>query len=141
VTILEPRVTPLIRYKLGDLSMWLEGNCRCGCNFPRITRPIGRSAQLVRLPSGRTLSAFGFMFVLRDYAEIRRFRVIQERHDGFRVLLVPRRAAGDLPFAELRSRLESVIGEPVRFTFEVVDALDEKTFKRTHFVSRLAERE
>jgi phenylacetate-CoA ligase len=130
---------PLVRYKLGDLCAWVDGDCRCGCTLPRVTRPIGRSSQVVRLPSGRTLSAMGFMFVLREYAAIRRFRVIQEALDEFRVLVVPRGRAADLPLAELRSRLEEMLGEPVHLDFQMVGTLDDDRIKFAHFVSRLNE--
>ncbi len=55
ITDLTNRVFPLIRYRIGDRGSWAEGECACGVTLPRIQPPDGRTTDLIRLPSGRTL--------------------------------------------------------------------------------------
>ncbi|MNL18895.1 Phenylacetate-coenzyme A ligase [compost metagenome] len=46
VTNLNRRVMPLIRYKIGDLGRWVEGDCPCGRSMPRLEL-LGRSDDVV----------------------------------------------------------------------------------------------
>lgn len=55
ITDLTNRVFPLIRYRIGDRGSWAEGACPCGVTLPRIQPPDGRTTDLIRLPSGRTI--------------------------------------------------------------------------------------
>ncbi|HEY9898150.1 MAG TPA: acyl-CoA reductase [Pantanalinema sp.] len=46
VTNLNRRIMPLIRYKIGDLGRWVEGDCPCGRSMPRLEL-LGRSDDVV----------------------------------------------------------------------------------------------
>jgi phenylacetate-CoA ligase len=42
VTTVNRRVMPLLRYRTGDVARWVEGRCRCGLPFRRISAIRGR---------------------------------------------------------------------------------------------------
>ena len=42
LTTLTKEAQPVIRYRTGDLTAWVEGECPCGRTFPRIARFTGR---------------------------------------------------------------------------------------------------
>lgn len=46
---------PLIRYRMGDLASWREGDCSCGRFFPRLERILGRMDDVVITPDGRRI--------------------------------------------------------------------------------------
>lgn len=46
ITNLNRRLMPLVRYKIGDLGRWVEGDCPCGRSMPRFEL-LGRSDDIV----------------------------------------------------------------------------------------------
>ncbi|MDR3209511.1 MAG: AMP-binding protein [Oscillospiraceae bacterium] len=56
VTTLTRRAMPLIRYRTGDVTTLLRGECPCGCKLKRLGRVHGRTDGGVRLPSGAMLT-------------------------------------------------------------------------------------
>ena len=46
-TTLGKEGAPLIRYRSRDLTRLMEGDCPCGCTFPRHDRILGRSDDVV----------------------------------------------------------------------------------------------
>ena len=60
LTSLNAFAMPFIRYRLEDIGMLLKENCSCGSSFPLIAPPLGRDWDMIRLPSGKLLSAHGF---------------------------------------------------------------------------------
>jgi hypothetical protein len=108
VTSLSAFAMPFIRYRLGDVSRFLENACRCGISFPRIVPPPGRADTTIRLPSGGIRSPLGLQcIVLRSFAHVDRYRLIQERTDHLVVqLVVDRNRPRDFP--ELRRHVSGV---------------------------------
>ena len=49
ITTLKKEGAPLIRYRTHDLTRILSGQCKCGCNYPRIDTLIGRSDDMVKV--------------------------------------------------------------------------------------------
>ena len=47
VTMLKKEAMPIIRYRMRDLTMILEGDCPCGRTSPRIARIFGRSDDML----------------------------------------------------------------------------------------------
>ncbi len=56
VTTLSRQAMPLIRYRTGDISRWLAGDCACGSPFPRLDRVKSRELSGLPLDSGCRLS-------------------------------------------------------------------------------------
>jgi phenylacetate-CoA ligase len=51
-TTLNRRGMPLIRYRTGDISRFIEGNCGCGSNHRRLDKVRGRKSEFIELPNG-----------------------------------------------------------------------------------------
>ncbi|MEV8218556.1 hypothetical protein AB0O65_02215 [Microbacterium sp. NPDC077391] len=56
VTDFDNRAYPLIRYAIGDRSRIIGGECACGRSLARIDHIQGRIADVLRTPSGRSVS-------------------------------------------------------------------------------------
>lgn len=56
VSDFDNRVFPLVRYAIGDRTATVPGTCACGRSLARITPIEGRIADVLRTPSGRTVS-------------------------------------------------------------------------------------
>ncbi len=138
VTTLSTRAMPLIRYRLGDLCRYLDEPCPCGCALPLIGPPVGRQEDLVRLPSGRVISADVFMYMLRPIVEIDGYRAIQKALDHFVVELA---SATELPprlLEEIGAKLRAAIAEPVRLEIRPTAELSRSGRKHQAFRSELA---
>jgi phenylacetate-CoA ligase len=80
VTLLGNFSFPIIRYEIGDLGACREGACACGSPFPMLDRVVGRSAEVVRTPSGaQVLPVFirHLIGVVHNPGIVRRFQFIQ----------------------------------------------------------------
>ncbi|MEK7118622.1 MAG: hypothetical protein AAB869_03335, partial [Patescibacteria group bacterium] len=60
VTCFNNRLMPLIRYDIGDTGRWIDGECACGLNTPRLFFE-GRKLDYVKFTDGRKFSALGIM--------------------------------------------------------------------------------
>lgn len=136
VTVLDSYATPIIRYRLGDLTRLLSHRCSCGSGFPLIEPPAGRDWHLIRLPDGSILSPFALSFPLEKLPGIRRFRVIQDALDHLLVqLVVTDRSL--LPPDLVRETVRQALGPSVRSDVEYVDAIATDGGKFQAFTSTL----
>lgn len=145
LTTLNVRAMPLIRYHLGDHCRYLREPCACGSSLPLIAPPVGRQEEVVRLPSGRVVSADAFMFTIRPFVEIDAYRVTQKALDRF---VVEVSSAHELPIQtlqEVEARLRGALAERVAIELCVVPAIEQRGLKARSFISELpadvAERE
>ena len=107
ITLLDGYTMPFIRYRLGDLITTVDRPCSCGLAFPLIAPPLGRTFDLIHLPSGEWRSPWPICFAVRRLAErIDRFRLIQDRLDHLRLEVVWRGRPGPDEAATLRADLE-----------------------------------
>ncbi len=89
VSDLTNRVFPVVRYRLGDISSYLPGECACGRGLPRLGAIAGRSSDAVRLPDGTTIAgALGHIF---DDAplSIRQFEIVQAEDYAVTLRCIP----------------------------------------------------
>lgn len=139
VTTLDARTMPFIRYRLGDLASPIDGACPCGSPLPLISAPLGRSYDLMRLPSGRTQTPLGLMFVLRETPGLTKYRIVQEAPDRLIVELVMAAAESERRLGPLRDRLAACLAEAIRVELRPTAAIEGPRSKTETFVSRLAE--
>jgi len=86
VTDLNNRVFPLIRYRLGDRTARIDGNCSCGVTLPRIESIRGRQSDALHLPSGQIVAGEGLAQIFsRNVSAVRQFQIHQR--DDFSVVL------------------------------------------------------
>lgn len=71
---------PLIRYKLGDIGALLPKNeypLNATFNYPLLKTLIGRETDIIKTPSGYSLTVHSFTGVMEYFLEIKQFKVIQ----------------------------------------------------------------
>lgn len=72
---------PFIRYANGDRALAGWETCSCGRGLPLLRRVVGRRLDVLHTPDGRRLPGEFFPHLLKDFPEVQRFQVIQERPD------------------------------------------------------------
>ncbi|HEX5443475.1 MAG TPA: hypothetical protein VFW87_06590, partial [Pirellulales bacterium] len=79
---------PFIRYANGDRAVagWTE--CGCGRGLPMLRKVVGRRLDVLSTPDGRRIPGEFFPHLLKEFAAIKRFQVVQERPDTIDLRLV-----------------------------------------------------
>jgi phenylacetate-CoA ligase len=112
------RGTPFLRFEVGDLGASRHVN---ESGVFAIDELHGRTAGLLKLASGRTVSNLYWNHLFKECPEVQQFQVILLRDGNIRILL---RGSGFTPEREARVRnlIEGVIG-PVSIDFRWVDRI------------------
>ncbi|KYH45855.1 hypothetical protein [Branchiibius sp. NY16-3462-2] len=124
ITDLTNRVFPLIRYRNGDRGMLLEGICPCGISLPRMAPVDGRTTDVLRLPSGRSMN-HRLLAMFSDIPEAVEMFQIHQRSDYSIVVRVVRGGApdADQQIDGVVEGLRERIGREVPVIVEYVDDL------------------
>jgi phenylacetate-CoA ligase len=112
VTPLHNFVTPLLRYELGDQAE-VGPPCGCGRGLPVLARVLGRTRNMLRLPSGGSLWPLFATGLIREVVPaVRQFQLVQRSLEGLELRLVVRRPLGADEEAALRDWLLPQLGYP-----------------------------
>jgi phenylacetate-CoA ligase len=139
VTDLTNRVFPLVRYRVGDRGALLGTRCPCGVTLPLMGPPEGRSTDILRLPSGRSIGHRLMAMFSRHPDSVRLFQIHQRADYSIvvRVVLGPGSDSARHVAAAVE-QLRRRIGNEVPITTEHVDRLPFTGGKVKYVISDLA---
>ncbi len=86
VTTLARRTMPLIRYRVHDVTRWIEAPCPCGATIRRVARIKGRRDEMVVMGAGNMYPEI-FERVLHDVAGISENWQVAARQEGLHDIL------------------------------------------------------
>ena len=124
ITSLGLAAMPLVRYRMGDMAARLPGRCECGRGLGLLSRVQGRTAHVIRRPSGAPIttplvtSLFGRVDA-HDW--VRRFQVREEPGGRLRFLVSVRQPPTESQRNNLFRSVELGVGTDFRVEFEFVD--------------------
>lgn len=136
VTHLSTNDFPFIRYRTGDIGVLGATPCGCGRGLPLLQDIQGRSTDFVVAADGTVMHGLSLIYILRDLAGIKSFKVIQESRSLTRVLLVTddNFAAGAV--ARIISGFKQRLGAAVTVDVNLVDNIPaEKSGKFRYIIS------
>ncbi|MDO8676414.1 MAG: hypothetical protein Q7K16_02055 [Candidatus Azambacteria bacterium] len=87
ITSLYNKSMPFIRYKIGDLGMFISADCSCGLKTKKITI-IGRTCDFIYLPSGRKIPVSDFFKPLNIIGAVKAFQLVQPTINGLEIRLL-----------------------------------------------------
>ena len=122
VTDFKNYAMPLIRYDVGDYAEMGE-SCACGRGLAVVNRILGRSRNMLRLPSGARLWPRFASARMARFSAVRQAQLVQTSFNEIRVRLVVARELPKDEEAALRDLIGGAIGHPFRLVFEYVDAI------------------
>lgn len=132
---------PFIRYSNGDRAVAGWGVCSCGRGLPLLRKVVGRQLDMIETPDGRRVPGEFFPHLVKDYASIRQFQVVQEAADHVRLLVVTSRPWNPAEQDHLEREVRRVLGERTRFEIVPVDEIPlTRSGKLRVVVSRCASR-
>jgi phenylacetate-CoA ligase len=110
VSTLARRTMPLVRYRVRDVTRWIEEPCPCGAPLRRMTRIKGRTDELVVMGAGNMYPEI-FERVLHDVQGVSENWQVAVRQDGLHDILEFRLGLSDGVDAAL---VESVVRENLK---------------------------
>lgn len=139
ITHLATRDFPFIRYRTGDVAVLDTAPCRCGRGLPMLKEIQGRTTDFVVATDGTVLHGLALIYILRDMAGVKGFKVIQNDLQHTTVLLV---ADAAFPADGERTIVEGFrrrLGAGVQVDVQRVEAIaPEKSGKFRYIVSHVA---
>jgi phenylacetate-CoA ligase len=105
---------PFIRYLNGDRAVAGWRDCTCGRGLPLMQKVTGRQLDLIDTPDGRTVPGEFFPHLLKDFAAIERFQVVQESLNRVQILLVLRSGWSEADRKQLDSELLKALGPQIQ---------------------------
>lgn len=135
VTDLVNRAMPLIRYQIGDVASWAEGECGCGrVGMPRLARIEGREADFVTTQDGRLISGIS---LTENFAMlipgVEQLQIIQESLDRFTFRIVRDGGFGPLSDAKIRELVRARFGANVGYDCEFVTSIPQEASGKYRF--------
>ena len=130
---------PLIRYAIGDQAIAGFERCTCGRGLPLLRGVTGRKVDSLRTPDGRRVPGAFFPHLMKDFAGIRQFQVVQPTLDRLelRVVLTADWRTDDQQ--ELLARVARTVGPQVDIQWQPVPNIElTKAGKHKVVVSHLA---
>jgi phenylacetate-CoA ligase len=123
VTHLATKDFPFVRYRTGDVGVLDDKSCPCGRGLPVLKAVEGRTTDFIVTPDGRVMHALALIYVIRNFASVGQFKIMQESRDHIRVLLVPNEAFTAHTEEAISRGLRKRLGDNVKVTIEIVDAI------------------
>jgi phenylacetate-CoA ligase len=131
---------PFIRYRTGDIGVLDHAACACGRGLPKLREVQGRTTDFVVAADGTVMHGLSLIYVLRDIAGIKAFKVIQETRARTQVQLVPDAQFEQASLERIASGFKRRLGAGVDVQVSIVDAIaPEKSGKFRYIVSHAVE--
>lgn len=139
VTHLASRDFPFIRYRTGDIGVLDDRICDCGRGLPLLREVQGRSTDFIVAQDGTVMHGLALIYILRDMPQIRAFKIIQERLDFTRVLIVTENGLSETDTSQISASFQARLGREVVVKVEQVTEIPaEKSGKFRYVISKVA---
>jgi phenylacetate-CoA ligase len=122
VTSLINSAMPFIRYNIGDVGIPSDELCPCGRRLPLMKLLKGRADDFIALPDGTKLSPLGILN-MENFAEVREYRVIQERKNLVEIWLQMEKNYDSASVTKCVTALRHVLGDEVEIRPRIVQEI------------------
>jgi phenylacetate-CoA ligase len=113
-------LTPLIRYRTGDIVSLLNGTCKCGRKFPCVGSILGRSNDVIITPTGRVIVMVDYAF---DVDHIRFAQIIQESIKELVIMIVPDSGYTISDEKKIIDNMKQRVGKDMNIAIQIVDEI------------------
>lgn len=114
---------PFIRYVIGDRAVAGFQSCPCGRGLPLLQQVVGRQVDMLVMGDGLQLAGEFFPHLLKDYAAIRQFQVIQKQRSLLEIRLVVDKHWTNEARQNLNGQLKRSIGSSTEWIVSEVDSI------------------
>jgi phenylacetate-CoA ligase len=121
VTDLFNTAMPFVRYAIGDRAIAGLEDCDCGRGLPLLKQVVGRQLDIIVTTDGRLLAGEYFPHLMKDYAAVRQFQVVQSQRDLVELRLVVGGEWRSDTRDSLRSKVQQFVGQATRLQIHEVE--------------------
>ena len=116
---------PLIRYKMGDMGVISKRRCSCGRGLPLLEKVTGRSADMLRTPDGKQITAGSLVLYLVDEApgSLGQVQIIQDKHDHLLIRMTPYPPPTEEIKEYQKQTVRRLFGADMKVSFEIVEEI------------------
>ena len=137
ITGLYNKAHPMIRYDIGDTGILSPAST---LKKPLLQELIGRTNDVARLPSGRTVPGLTFYYVtksvIEDNGNVKEFVIVQTALDRFKITYTSERELTIVEIETMKNALYTYLEKGLHLSFERVAVLDRsKRGKLKQFMS------
>lgn len=138
VTHLATRDFPFIRYRTGDVGTLDDRPCSCGRTLPLLKEIQGRSTDFLVAQDGTVMHGLSLIYIVRDLAGVKQFKIVQESLDRTDILLVTDDRFDRANLAAIERGAKARLGQGVSVNVQLVgDIAPEKSGKFRYVVSKV----
>jgi phenylacetate-CoA ligase len=130
---------PFIRYANGDRAVAGWKSCVCGRGLPLLTQITGRRLDVIRTPDGRIVPGEFFPHLAKDFANLRRFQVVQTSPNCVEMRAIVGTSWSAVDENELCRYTARVLGPEMEFRFLRVSRIDMTSAGKHRVVVGLAD--
>lgn len=139
VTHLATRDFPFVRYRTGDVGALDDQPCACGRTLPLLKELQGRSTDFLVAHDGTVMHGLSLIYIVRDLAGVKQFKIVQESLDRTDILLVTDEHFDRANLAAIERGAKARLGANVTINVRQVSEIPpEKSGKYRYVVSRVA---
>jgi phenylacetate-CoA ligase len=125
-----------VRYRTGDIGVMDGVACACGRGLPRLSEIQGRSTDFVITDDGTVMHGLSLIYVIRDLAGVKSFKVTQETRRLTRVELVTEAGFDPSAVPAIVAGFKRRLGAAVDVQVQIVPSIaPEKSGKYRYIVS------
>lgn len=138
VTHLATRDFPFIRYRTGDIAALDDQPCVCGRTLPLLKELQGRSTDFLVAQDGTVMHGLSLIYIVRDLAGVKQFKIVQESRDHTDILLVTDERFDPANLAAIERSAKARLGSEVTIAVRQVSEIPpEKSGKYRYVVSKV----
>ena len=138
VTHLATRDFPFIRYRTGDVGTLDDRPCSCGRTLPLLKEIQGRTTDFLVAQNGTVMHGLSLVYIVRDLAGVKQFKIVQESLDRTDILLVTDERFDRSNLAVIESGAKARLGDGVTVNVQLVGEIPpEKSGKYRYVVSKV----
>ncbi|KAA3632298.1 MAG: phenylacetate--CoA ligase family protein [Calditrichaeota bacterium] len=115
---------PLIRYRIEDMGVAVEGDCDCGRELPRLDIAGGRVTDFLVTADSRVVSGAAMtIYFVATVAGIAQAQLIQKAKDELHLKIVKSKKFTTETEPEIEQNVKNFFGEKMKHTIEYVDSI------------------
>lgn len=138
VTHLATRDFPFIRYRTGDIAALDDQPCACGRTLPLLKELQGRSTDFLVAHDGTVMHGLSLIYIVRDLAGVKQFKIVQESLDRTDILLVTDERFDPANLVAIEHGAKARLGAEVTIKVRQVSEIPtEKSGKYRYVVSKV----
>jgi len=107
---------PLLRYRTGDMTTFLNSKCSCSRKSRRIARIDTKREDLLLMPDGSLLSASNLTFPFKEVDNILESQIFQDSTEVLQIRIIPSTDYSDSDGEKLVAGLKNMVPESVRIS-------------------------